>query len=106
MTQKQFEAKFRKAVEKAKFILEAEVPVRSGQLKLSITLKSTPTGYTLFMDTNKAPHMVYTEEKWTSPQWEGRDNPNEGWFREATDLVFRLLRAELKASGRYIGSKE
>jgi len=106
MTQKQFEATLLRAVEKAKVILEDVVPVRSGKLKLSITLEPTDTGYVLFMNTNEAPHMVYTEEKWISDKWGGRENPNEGWFKEATDLVFRLLRAELKGSGRYLGNKE
>jgi hypothetical protein len=104
MTKNEFQATLYRAVLKAELILQAEVPVRSGLLLSSITLKATELGYVLFMDTIKAPHMVYTEEEWVSPQWGGRANPNQGWFREAVQLVAQLLQAELRGIGYTIGN--
>lgn len=103
MTDKEFQATLYRAMEDAYYLVAGAAPYRSGELKKSIKLLATDTGYEIIV---LAPHMVYTEEKWISPQWRGRANPNEGWFQEVTELVFRLLRARLKGSGRYIGNKE
>ena len=105
MTQAQFQAALYQAILKSELILEAEVPVRSGLLKSSITLQATERGYVLYMNTNIAEHMKYTEEEWVSPQWGGRANPNQGWFREAVELVYQLLLAELRGIGYFVGNK-
>lgn len=105
MTIKEFQATLLRAVLKAELILQAEVPVRSGLLLSSITLQATENGYVLFMNTNIAPHMKYTEEEWVSPQWGGRANPNESWFKQAVELVYQLLQAELRGVGYYVGNK-
>jgi len=106
MTQKEFEAKLLQVVNNAVGKLQSQVPVATGQLLSSIELIATSTGYELRMNTDIAPHMVYTEEKWKHERWKGRANKNEGWFKLAAELVFRQMRAELKSSGRYIGNKE
>lgn len=105
MTQREFEGRLLQVVEKALTLLQSQAPVRSGLLVSSIALKATAKGYELTINTDKAPHMVYTEEAWKSEQWKGRDNPNEGWFKLAAELIFRLIRAEL-GSGSYLGNKE
>lgn len=102
MTQKQFEKTLRRAVEDAHLLIQQVAPVRSGMLKASIELVATPDGYMIKIN---APHMPYTEEKWISDQWRGRQNPNEGWFREASELAFRLIRARLSAAGSYKGAR-
>lgn len=47
-----------------------------------------------------APYMPYTNEPWISPKWNGKKNPNEGWWqRFADEFAKRLatkLRGELK----------
>lgn len=101
MTQREFKRVLDQAVEEAYWLVQASAPVRKGKLKASVKRNATPNGYEIIVT---APHMVFTEEKWVSEQWRGRANPNEGWFREVTELVFRLLRAKLRTSGRYIGS--
>lgn len=100
MTQKQFEVTLLRAVEDATQLVRAIAPVRSGKLKASIELVATEKGYKILIT---APHTVYTEEKWVSPRWKGRANPNEGWIKEATELVYRLLKARLKGTGVVIG---
>lgn len=102
MTQKEFEERLLRAVEKAQRLIQSLSPVRSGELKNSIDLLATANGYEIVV---KAPHMVYTEEAWVSPQWRGRDNPNEGWFQEAIELAFRLIQSELGASGYNVGNR-
>jgi len=38
----------------------------------------------------RTPYTVYTIEKWVSPHWKGKKNPNEYWFDDATHDVSRL----------------
>lgn len=102
MTQREFEATLYRAMQKALNVIEGQAPVRSGELRDSIKLVATSSGYEIIVT---APHMPYTEEKWISPQWNGRANPNEGWFRLAVELAFRVIRAELNASGNYVGNR-
>lgn len=102
MTQAEFERALLRAVTKAERLITALAPERSGQLKASIKLVATARGYEILVT---APHMPYTEEEWVSPQWRGRANPNEGWFREAVDLAYRLIKLELQASGSYQGKR-
>ena len=40
-----------------------------------------------------APYMPYTNEPWLSPKWNGKKNPNEGWWdRFAAEFARRLAR--------------
>ncbi len=54
----------------------------------------------LYVDESIAPYMPYTNETWLAPTWNGRKNPNEGWFDRAADgiaeLLNHLLGGELK----------
>lgn len=100
MTQAEFERILYQAVNDAYYLLQGVAPVRTGELKRSIKLIATDKGYQFQIT---APHTVYTNEAWVHERWRGRKNPNEAWIQEATDLIFRLLRAKLKTSGRMIG---
>jgi hypothetical protein len=102
MTQDQFEKALLRAVEKAYRLIQSQAPVRSGELKDSIKIVASSRGYVIEVT---APHMPYTEEAWVSPRWSGRDNPNEGWFQEAIELAFRLIKSELNAVGSYQGNR-
>lgn len=99
MTQKEFEHTLRQAVEDALDLVVGSAPYRKGDLSRSIKLIATDLGYQISVNID---YMKYTEEAWISPQWKGRANPNEGWFAEVAELVFRLIRARLRASGRMI----
>lgn len=97
MTQKELEKKLRIAIEKAKIVIMNQCPVRTGLLKSSIRITTSSNGYKIYVDTNAAPHMVFTEEPWTTRP---RTNPNQGWFAEAVEMVFQLLKIELSGTGK------
>lgn len=61
----------------------------------ALKLEETETGYVIYVDSAVAPYMVYTEEPWTSTRWNGKKNPNEGWFRQVADAVAVELAAAL-----------
>ena len=41
-----------------------------------------------YVDEKIAPYMPFTNEKWISPRWNGKKNPNEGWW---TNDVFMAI---------------
>ncbi len=45
----------------------------------------------IYVDENIAPYVPYTVEKWISPFWRGKKNPNEGWFKRTAELVARSI---------------
>ena len=52
--------------------------------------------FKIFVDEEKAPYMVFTNEKWISPKWNGKQNPNEKWWdNKAVDAVINGLINEL-----------
>ena len=38
-----------------------------------------------------APYMPFTNEPWISPKWNGKKNPNEGWWQEAVEKVVEYI---------------
>ena len=43
------------------------------------------------VDNDIAPYVPYTNEPWISPKWNGKQNPNEGWWdRFAAEFARRL----------------
>lgn len=47
----------------------------------------------VWIDDAIAPYVYYTNEKWTSPRWNGKKNPNENWVdRMRNDLSARLAK--------------
>lgn len=60
----------------------------------------SPNEALLYVDEKIAPYMPYTNEPWVSPYWNGKKNPNEGWFDAAAELVAEVVakfsRGEIK----------
>lgn len=56
--------------------------------------------FTIYVDENQAPYMPYTNEPWISPKWNGKKNPNEAWWQDATKLVVELLKSKLKGTAK------
>lgn len=52
--------------------------------------------FVIYMDECIAPYVPYTNEPWLSPRWNGKKNPNEGWWRRFCDEFARRFTAELK----------
>ena len=42
-----------------------------------------------------APYMPYTNEKWISPRWNGKPNPNENWWNNASEFVINYIASRL-----------
>lgn len=40
-----------------------------------------------------APYAVFTNEKWISPKWNGKPNPNEAWIQRACEEAVPILTA-------------
>lgn len=69
-------------------VFKTLAPHRSGALKGKIRVEYTKSGFDIISDIW---YMPYTEEKWISPRWRGRQNPNEGWFKEAFEVCIRMI---------------
>lgn len=96
MTRAQFEVVLEMAVYAAWWQVVVAAPVDTGNLAYnSIKLERTTTGYVIYVDDAIAPYMVYTEEPWISPYWNGKKNPNEGWFRKVAKRIARYLKKVL-----------
>ena len=46
------------------------------------------------LDWGLAPYAPFTNEPWISAYWRGKQNPNEGWWNKAVDLVMRNFEME------------
>lgn len=61
---------------------------------------TTPDECHIYVDEVIAPYMPFTNEPWISPRWRGKQNPNEGWWQAACELITgimqELLGGELK----------
>ena len=82
MTADEFNKAFSDFKAQTQAFMTAATPFRSGRMISEITHNDTPTGFGMAWST---PYTVYTIEKWLSPKWRGRTNPNENWLLEAVN---------------------
>ena len=47
-----------------------------------------------------APYVYFTNEPWVSPKWNGKQNPNEGWWQRFVEEFSRRLATKLKGELR------
>lgn len=90
MTRLELDNRLPMILERCRTILQSQAPVRTGNLKASVTLEKKGNTYELYVNTDRAPYMVYTNETWSKGE-----NPNEDWFDDAIQLVIRYLQSEL-----------
>ena len=59
-------------------------PIKTGNLRFNATMRRMTDGKTcvIYVDEDIAPYMPFTTEPWMSPKWNGKKNPNEGWWQE------------------------
>ena len=69
-------------------IFKSQAPTRTGVLKGQIKVNQVEGGFQIISDIY---YMPYTTEKWISPRWRGRENPNERWWDEAYEIAIRFL---------------
>ena len=68
-------------------------PVDTGNLRNNgIRIEQTAENeFTISIGGAYAPYAVYTNEKWMSPRWRGRKNPNEHWIDNAVEDVVDMI---------------
>ena len=77
-------------------------PVDTGNMASNaITAIRTGTGQIVIrVDEAIAPYFPYTNEPWISPRWNGKPNPNEGWWTDASDAIVQEILRTLKMHER------
>lgn len=89
--------------DKAVQILRDRAPYKSGNLSnhgIMYTSKGAHgTTFKIWVDGNgkegKAFYMPFTNEKWESPRWNGKENPNEQWWNRACEEIIEMFAREL-----------
>lgn len=86
-------ADFIAACELATEMLRDLAPYDTGNLALNaIQMKVISSREVwIYVSETIAPYMVYTNEPWLADRWNGKKNPNEGWFEAAVDLISEAL---------------
>lgn len=80
---------FQQAVEHAVKYLRALAPRDTGNLEdnaIQFEYIDEDTAR-IFVNEDIAPYMPFTNEPWLSPKWNGKKNPNEGWFDFAAEEI-------------------
>lgn len=80
-------------------LVRSNTPYRSGTLSRNWQLRMMPNGFEIV---NSTSYLPYVNEKWVSPRWRGRDNYNEGFVKNATDLVAEFVASQL--GGVYVSN--
>lgn len=84
---------------RAFWVLKNSSPFRTGNLRYNaIKLESLGRNeWRIFVDEKIAPYMPFTNEKWVSEKWHGKQNPNEGWFDNGVEKIVNYIAYSLSA---------
>lgn len=52
----------------------------------------------IWIDEGIAPYVYFTNEPWKSPRWNGKQNPNEGWWERFSEEFAKRLAQKLKGA--------
>lgn len=76
-----------------------QTPIDTGNLRNeSIRMvQKSPTKIVVYVDRKIAPYMPYTDKPWLAKRWNGKKNPNEGWFKKAVERAIRKTNRIMKA---------
>lgn len=89
-------------------IIKKQAPIRTGNLRSSIRYREVePLVWEIYVNWGNdpylrdykqgiAPYMPFTNEPWISPRWNGRKNPNEGWWERACEMCIEDLKMRTK----------
>ena len=91
--------KFKRACQRACKQLRGLAPYDTGNLALNaIKIEfPSPDVCVIYVDESIAPYMPYTTKPWISPRWNGKKNPNEGWWQAAGELIAEFIAKEVGA---------
>lgn len=89
---------FKAACEEGFEIIRRSItPIDTGNLAdEALQYRWEGTTFHMWVDEDKAPYMVYTNEVWISPKWKGKQNPNQGWWEEAYEFLAHWIAYRLK----------
>ena len=80
------------------------IPKDTGNMRYN-AFKIEPLGdmkWKIFIDEKVAPYVVYVNEKWVSPKWNGKTNPNEGFWqyivKRLADMIATAINGKIKWS--------
>lgn len=72
------------------------IPWDTGNMATNgIAYEITQDGFHLFWQDAQAPYLPYTNEPWIAAKWNGKKNPNEGWWNKFCELFMEELAIEL-----------
>jgi len=75
--------------------IKTACPYKTGNLRSTIKSYVNADGkFVIEVGGPQAEYMVYTNEQWVSPKWNGKKNPNEHWWENIVKKVMKLHRAE------------
>lgn len=97
MTEEELRVKITIATAKATLYIRDKAPKDTGNLAY-VAVRYERTGidtWKIFISLEYAPYAPYVNEKWVSPRWHGKKNPNEGWWNRTIDEVVRIISAEI-----------
>lgn len=88
---------------KAVQILRDRAPKDKGNLAFHAIMYTSEgvhgTTFKIWVDGNGvegiAYYMPFTNEKWISPRWNGKKNPNEQWWNRACEEIIEMFAREL-----------
>lgn len=78
--------------------LQAAAPYREGHLVNSIKISSEYDKLFIIIGGEPAPYAAFTNEPWSSLNWHGRKNPNEGWVERAIKAATPALQKMLSGA--------
>lgn len=77
-------------------------PQRSGNMhNTMMCTQQDPNTWVISIGGEKAPYAVYTNEKWVSPKWHGKQNPNEHWIDQGVTHVVAQIASSLGGELNY-----
>lgn len=89
--------RFKIACEKACATLRELAPKDTGNLAYNaIKIEFESDGVCrIYVDESIAPYMPFTTKPWIAKRWNGKKNPNEGWWQAAVELLAEYIAQEL-----------
>lgn len=91
-------AQFRRVCSRAVKELRGLAPYDTGNLAMNaITIEfPSPDVCIIYVDESIAPYMPFTTKPWISPKWNGKKNPNEGWWQAAGELIVEYVAQQVE----------
>lgn len=82
-------AQFKRVCQDAVRELRGLAPRDTGNLAINAIKMEmvSPSVCLIYVDESIAPYMPYTTRPWVAPRWNGKKNPNEGWWQAACEQI-------------------